>query len=55
MIITIEKETLFNHEKIKVGVIEDRKITTADFYYLTTDRKVKVIQNPKILSNGKII
>ena len=31
MIITTEKEVQFNHEKIKVGVIEGSKITTADF------------------------
>ena len=48
MTITIETKTLFNQEKIKVGVIEGRKITTADFYYLHTDGKVKVIKNPKI-------
>ena len=47
MIITIETETLFNQEKIKVGVIDNRKIITADFHYLTIDGKVKVIQNPK--------
>ena len=49
MIITIETETLFNQEKIKVGVIDKRKIISADFYYLHTDGKVKVTESPKIL------
>ena len=47
MIITTEKEVQFNHEKIKVGVIEPGIVQKAEFHYLVIDGKVKVIQNPK--------
>ena len=47
MIITTEKEVQFNHEKIKVGVIEPGRVQKAEFHYLVIDGKVKVIQKPK--------
>jgi hypothetical protein len=47
MIITTEKEVQFNHEKIKVGVIEPGRVQKAEFHYLVIDGKVKVIKNPK--------
>ena len=47
MIITIEKETLFNQEKIKVGVIEPGRVQKAEFHYLVIDGKVKTIPTPK--------
>ena len=47
MIITTEKEVQFDHEKIKVGVVEPGKVQKAEFHYLVINGKVKSIPTPK--------